>query len=160
MSQTYRGKATVHSVAGTITYSAVIANGRLEVQTAPFTHKADIQERLDRNEEVRGFKIRNERIETTVTCICTTSDFPTSNADADALKAALLPKLLSVVTLASFKEAVRTGDATTYGSPSINGDYIYKGDGTVEETPEWYKVTIPLVRYIHETSANLTAAVT
>ncbi len=159
MSQTLRGIATVHSILGTISYPAIIANGKLEVMSAPFTHRVDIQERLDANEVVRGFKARNERYEVTVTCQCKTSDFPTTNLAADALKAALLPKKLSVVALSTFQEAVRTGDATTYGAPSINGNYIYKEGGGVEEVADWYKITIPLVKYEHETSANLVAAV-
>lgn len=158
--QTLRGQATVHSLLGTMQFAAVLTNGAAEVQSAPFTHKADVQERVDANEMVRGFKARNERWEVTVTFFATTADFPTSNAYADALKGAILPRMMSVVTLSGFEEAVRTGNALTEGAPSINGDYVYKGDGTFEPSADWLKVTLPLVKFSHQTAANLTKAVT
>lgn len=158
--QTLRGQATVHSLLGTMTFAAILTNGAAEVQSAPFNHKADIAERVDANEMVRGFKARNERWEVTVTFFATTADFPTSNAYADALKGAILPRLMSVVTLSAFEEATRTGNAATEGAPSINGDYIYKEGGTYEPSGDWLKVTLPLTKYTHQTAANLTKAVT
>lgn len=158
--QTIRGQATVHSILGTMTFAAIIANGRTEVQSAPFNHKADIQERADGNEMIRGFKARNERWEVTITYFATTADFPTSNAYSDALKGACLPRLMSVVTLAGFEEAARTGAVLTDGAPSINGTYVYKEGGSFEPSGDWLKMTIPLVKYEHETAANLTKTVT
>lgn len=162
MSQTLKGIATIHSILGTITYPAIASPGKLEVMSAPFTHRADIDERLDANGEIWGFKAKNERYEVTVTCQCRTGDFPTTNLQADALKAALLPKMLSSVTLSGFQEAVRTGvaPASNYGAPPINGVYIYKEGGTVEESADWFKITLPLVMYMHEAADNLVHTVT
>ena len=161
MSQTITGLATIHSGGGTLTFSAIIANGKADAQSpVSFARRADIEDRPNFNGEPVGFKKRNDRWEVTVTCFCATSDFPTTNANSDALKAALLPKELSVVTLADFTEATRTGDAATYGCPSLNGAYVYKEGGTMEISGDWLKITLPLVKYAHETAANLTKAVT
>jgi hypothetical protein len=161
MSQTLKGKATYHSFIGAVSFSAIITNGLAEpIGSHTFTRRADIQERVNANEELVGYKGRNHRWEVTVTCLCSTADFPATNANADALKAALLPLEVSVVALSTFAEATRTGNAATYGCPTLNGDYVYVEGGTVEMSAEWYKITLPLKKYDHQTAANLTKAVT
>jgi hypothetical protein len=148
MSTTLKGKATLEGISGTVTYTAIVANGALEAINADVTDQADVQPRLNGGGEVQGFRARNHRKEISVTCLATIS---TGTARADALKAAILPPILSTVTLASFEQATGAG---------INGDYVYQGGGSIAYGDDWLRITLPLTKWDHETSANLTAAVT
>lgn len=147
MSVTLKGLATVHGISGAVTYSAIAANGALEIQSAQVTDQADIRERLDKNGEFRGAAVRNRRKEITITCLATVS---TGSSYADAKKAIRVPDPMTVVDLSAFEEASGAG---------INGSYVYKSGGQVDYGDDWARLTLPLVKYDHETAANLTAAV-
>jgi hypothetical protein len=149
MPATIRGKATIEGITGTVTYDAIVANGQLDPLSAEFSDQCDVQQRLDGNGLVRGFRKRNERKEVTVTCLCSVS---AGNARADALKAVAFPAKLSVVTLAGFEDG--------HSPTALNGAYIYQGGGGLSYGDDYVRMTLPLMKYDHETSANLTAAVT
>ncbi len=89
---TNKGKATVEGITGTVTYAAIVANGALEIQEGTVTHQADVQKRMTANGEVAGYRIRNERMEFSITCLATVSS---GSARADATRAMILPPLPS-----------------------------------------------------------------
>lgn len=149
MSKTLHGLATVDGISGTVTYAAIISPGALEALTAELTDNADVRKRLDRNSEVRGYAVRNKAKAFTVTCLATVD--PGSTVLADAKKALIPPPIPSAVTLANFDEASGAG---------INGSYVYEGGGTISYADDWVRMTLPLVKYAHESAANLVAAYT
>lgn len=148
MSTTLRGKATIEGISGSVTYAAIVANGALDVLSAEVSDQADVQDRVDGNGIVRGFRARNGRKEITVTCLASVSS---GNARSDALKAVTLPARLSVVTLSGFEEGTLN---------SVNGPYVYRSGGTISYGDDWVRITLPLTKWDHETAANLTATVT
>ncbi len=144
---TNKGKATVEGITGTATYAAIVSNGALEIQEGTVTHQADVQKRMTANGEVAGYRIRNERMEFSITCLATVS---TGSARADATKAMILPPVPSKVVLASFEQATGAG---------INGDYVYEGGGSIAYQDDFARMTLPLVKYA--TAADtLVAAIT
>lgn len=146
-SATLKGKATVDGINGAVTYSAIVANGALDPLTAEVTDQVDVQERVDGNGFIRGFRLRNARKEISVVCLASVS---AGNALADAKKAVIFPPKPSVVTLSGFDEAAAAG---------INGDYLYRGGGSISYGDDWVRITLPIQKYEHATSVDLTATV-
>jgi hypothetical protein len=154
MATELRGKVTLEGVSGTVTYAALVSPGALEVLSGGVTDQADVQKRPAGNSEHQGYRIRNRRKEFSVVCLITVAS---GTARADALKAAIFPLIPSLVTLASFEEsaASRTGLSSV-----INGDYVYEGGASAQYEDDYVRMTIPLVKYDHQTATNLVAAVT
>lgn len=156
MSATLHGKATVNGINGTATYAAIASSGALDPMTGQVTDEADVRDRLDGNGELRGMAVRNKRKTFSITCLASVS--PTSQTLSEARKAIIMPLIPSVVILAGFDEAPSLPGQNGYSS-AINGAYIYRGGGSVDYGDDWARITLPLVKYDHETAANLTAAV-
>ena len=145
------GKATVQGVEltalVTLVSPALDAAAKLEVQGHTVTGGADISRRTDGNGEVQGYALRNKHKAITIDCYMVSAATP--GAGDDALKALQLPNECTKVTLANFDET------------DLNGDWVYEQGGQILRSPTGEaKITLPLVKFSHQTAANLTAAVT
>lgn len=148
MAKTLTGLATVDGIDGTVTYTAIVANGALEPQQATVTDEADIRERRNQVGDVKGYKVSNKRKSFNVTCLATVSS---GTSMADAVKAVVYPPIPGKVVLGSFDSADGAG---------INGDYVYLGGGSVQYADDWVRMVLPVVKPDATTADTLVTAVT
>jgi hypothetical protein len=152
------GTATITGTGGDATYTGFFTTAALDiaadqiVESMQLTDNADVQETFNSDGEAVGFRTKNKTKSLTI------NFFPTST-DSTAAKAKLameLPKIPSKVALSNFFTSGTTQDAL------INGDWIYKGGGTISTSEDVVKMTLPLIRYLTspKTAAQLTTATT
>ena len=141
---TSKGLALVYGSKGTITLfnqtgvspGSALSGAISSIESYDVTHEADVEQIKNSSGEVVAQVAANERISLNITFIPSS---PTSSALA--LTCASLPNVNGYATIAG-------ADATTYGSATINGDYVYSGGGSVKFTSSGKAmVTVTLTKY-------------
>lgn len=143
---TIKGLVTIEGAAGvSVTYAALIANGKLEVGSYEATDEADITVRRDANGARKGYRIKDGHTALTIECVATVS---TGTSRADAVKALVMPTKCSKVVIASCEAS------------DLNGDYVYEKGAKRSFGDDWAKITIPVIKMDSESTDSLVAAVT
>lgn len=150
------GTATVTGTGGDITYTgyftlaALDASADQTVETMQLTHGADVADTNNSNGETVGYRVKNRENQLTINFFPTAAD-----TKAHALLATELPVIPSKVALSNFFTSGSTQDAL------VNGDWIYKGGGTINTSEDVVKMTLPLVRKLSspKTAAQLVAVI-
>lgn len=141
------------SYTGEFTAATIDTNADQMLTGLELSSNADVKETMDANGEIAGYRVRKKQRTLTIRF------FPTAASGAatlaNALKAMELPKIPSVVTITNCFVAT-----TGTGVPRFNGDWIYKGGGSISTSDDVVGMTLPLVQELSASGSKTATQLT
>lgn len=155
MSTSITGRATIFGFQGDLTYGTIAANVDQAFINGDLSADAELKDMWrDGTGEVRGLSLRDLRRKFTV------DFFPlggtsANNTLAKAAAATDLPPIPSKITLSNVKDAFGTA------LPSIDGDWVFHGGGSISYSDGQAKLKLPLEEFTTSpaTATDLTTPV-